>query len=251
MLQLYFFLQFLSSSKRAWLQKKQVSIGHCRTNQRLPNTSPGWIQILHLFSNTTQEHYPLACHSVVLPAVLLMSVIATRHCEFDDYIVVAIAGCWWWWWSSDLAPVFIIEFGCPINNNGEPIKFPFPPGPGPPSWALSLGWSSVAQCLPAPPIVQNVGERAKNARDKDGRHKRPCCVSWADKTQAVSCEQTRQGSILCLANTLTQGIQKQDHVDKPHGQKMYEKQHHVDKRYAHVDKRYAKNKGKSDQVSTR
>jgi hypothetical protein len=99
--------------------------------------------------------------------------------------------------------------------------------------------------------VQNVGERAKNARDKDGWRKRPCCVSWADKTQAVSCEQTRQGSILCLANTLTQGIQKQDHVDKPHGQKMYKKQHHVDKRYAHVDKRYAKNKGKSDQVSTR
>jgi hypothetical protein len=41
--------------------------------------------------------------------------------------------------------------------------------------------------------------------------KRPCCVSWADKTQVLSHDQTRQGSVLCLTNTSTLGIQKQDH----------------------------------------
>ncbi len=81
-----------------------------------------------------------------------------------------------------------------------------------------------------------VGERAKNARDKGRQDKSPCCVSWADKTQALSCEQTRQGSVLCLANTSTKGIQKLDHVDKPHGQHSYKKQHHVEKIYALVDK---------------
>ncbi len=86
---------------------------------------------------------------------------------------------------------------------------------------------------------------------KGGRDKRPCCISWADETQAESCEQTRQGSILCLANTSTQGIQKQDHVDKLREQKIYKKQHQVDKRYAHMNKRYARNKGESDQVNTR
>ncbi len=124
-------------------------------NQRVSTSSPGWIQILHLFSNTKPDHSPLACHSAILPSVLLSSAIATRHCEFDNYIVVAITGCWWWGWSSDLTLLFIIEFGRPISNDREPIKYLIPPGSGPPSRALPLGRASVAQCLPAPLILQN------------------------------------------------------------------------------------------------
>jgi hypothetical protein len=34
-----------------------------------------------------------------------------------------------------------------------------------------------------------VGERKKHVREKGGQNKSLCCVSWADKTQDVSCEQ--------------------------------------------------------------
>jgi hypothetical protein len=84
------------------------------------------------------------------------------------------------------------------------------------------------------------------------------CVGQGTKTQkkrvdetevhAVSCRQTRQ-SILCLTNTSTKCIQKQDHVDKPRGQKICKKQDHVDKH--HVDKSYARNKCESNHVNTR
>ena len=56
-------------------------------------------------------------------------------------------------------------------------------------------------------LRESVGKHAKIV-NKGRQDKSPCCVSWADETQAVSREQTRQGSILCLTNTSTQGIQK-------------------------------------------
>jgi hypothetical protein len=65
-----------------------------------------------------------------------------------------------------------------------------------------------------------VGERMKNTREKEGQNKSPCCVSWADETQAVSHEKTRQGSTPCHAKMSLEGIQKQNHVAKPHGQKI-------------------------------
>jgi hypothetical protein len=76
-----------------------------------------------------------------------------------------------------------------------------------------------------------VGERTKNLREKGGQNKSPCSVSWADKTQDVSCEQTRQGPV----NTSAQGIQNTG----PHGQTTRAKdmQHHVDKK---ICSRYAR-----------
>ncbi len=65
-----------------------------------------------------------------------------------------------------------------------------------------------------------VGERAKNARGKGGRNKSPCCVSWADKTQALSCEKMRQGPTPHHSDTSLEGIQKQNHMAKPRGQKI-------------------------------
>jgi hypothetical protein len=91
-----------------------------------------------------------------------------------------------------------------------------------------------------------VGECAKNARGKGGKNKSPCCVSWADETQALSCEKMRQGPTLCHANMSLEGIQKQNHMAKPCGQKILKIQED-----AHVAKRYARNKGESNQVSTR
>jgi hypothetical protein len=103
-------------------------------------------------------------------------------------------------------------------------------------------------------LQECVVEDAKNAREKGGQNKSPCCVSWADETWDISREKTRQGSTLHHAKTLLEGIQKQNHVAKQHGQKIqkiYEKQHHEDKRYAHVAKRYATSKDESNQVRTR
>ena len=65
-----------------------------------------------------------------------------------------------------------------------------------------------------------VGECAKNARGKGGKNKSLCCVSWADETQALSCEKTRQGPTPHHANTSLEGIQKQNHMTKPRGQKI-------------------------------
>jgi hypothetical protein len=86
-------------------------------------------------------------------------------------------------------------------------------------------------------LQECVGECTKNVRDKGGQGKSLCCISWPDKTQAVSHEQMRQGSVLCLTIMLTRSIQKQDHMDKPRGQKICKKQHHIEKRYAHVGKK--------------
>ncbi len=61
-----------------------------------------------------------------------------------------------------------------------------------------------------------VGRCTANAREKGRQNKSLCCVSWADKTQDVSCEQTRQGPIVCLVNTSAQGIQNTG----PRGQTM-------------------------------
>jgi hypothetical protein len=91
-----------------------------------------------------------------------------------------------------------------------------------------------------------VGEHDKNARGKVGQNKSPCCVSWADETQALSCKKTRQGPTPCHANMSLEGIQKQNHMAKPRGQKIQKIQED-----AHVAKRYARNKGESNQVSTR
>ena len=91
-----------------------------------------------------------------------------------------------------------------------------------------------------------VGERAKNARQKGGQNKSPCCVSWAGETQALSCEKTRQGPTPCHANTPLEDIQKQNHMAKPRGQKIQKIRED-----AHVAKRYVRNKGESNQVSTR
>ncbi len=106
--------------------------------------------------------------------------------------------------------------------------------------ALSKGLlvAVIANCI--------VGEHAKNARGKGRQNKSPCCVSWADETQALSCEKTRQGPTLHHANTSLEGIQKQNHMAKPRGQKIQKIQED-----AHVAKRYARNKGESNQVSTR
>jgi hypothetical protein len=92
-----------------------------------------------------------------------------------------------------------------------------------------------------------VGVCMKNAREKGGGNKSPCCVSWADETRAVSHEKTRQGSTLRHAMTSLEGIQKQ----KPRGQTMWTKDTNNTRRYAHVAKRYARNNGESNQVSTR
>jgi hypothetical protein len=91
-----------------------------------------------------------------------------------------------------------------------------------------------------------VGERAKNARENSRQNKCPSCVSRADETRALSCEKTRQGSILHHAKMSLEGIQKQNHVAKPRGQKIQKIQEN-----AHVAKRYARNKGESNQESKR
>jgi hypothetical protein len=77
-----------------------------------------------------------------------------------------------------------------------------------------------------------VEEHTKNAREKGRQNKSPYCVLWADKTQDVSCEQTRQGLVLCLVNTSTGGIQNTG----PHGQTTFA---HVDKK---ICSRYARSK---------
>jgi hypothetical protein len=69
-------------------------------------------------------------------------------------------------------------------------------------------------------LQECVGECAKNARGKGGRNKSPCCVLWADETQALSYEKTRQGPTLRHVNTSLEGIQKQNHTAKPNGQKI-------------------------------
>ncbi len=78
-----------------------------------------------------------------------------------------------------------------------------------------------------------VGEHMKNLREKGGQNKSPCCVSWADETQAVSHEKSRQGSTPRHAKTSLKGIQKQNHVPN-----------HVDKRY----KRYKKICSRGQQI---
>ncbi len=70
-----------------------------------------------------------------------------------------------------------------------------------------------------PPLFA-VGEHAKNARGKGGQKKSPCCVLWADETRVLSHEKMRQGPTPCHANTSLEGIQKQNHVAKPCGQKI-------------------------------
>jgi hypothetical protein len=70
-----------------------------------------------------------------------------------------------------------------------------------------------------------VGERAINVRGKGGQNKSPCGVLWADKSRALSHKKTRQKPTPHHANMSLEGIQKQNHVAKPHGQKIqrYEK----------------------------
>jgi hypothetical protein len=89
-------------------------------------------------------------------------------------------------------------------------------------------------------MMDIVGVHNKNAKEKGGKDRSLCCVSYADKTGVcpVSCKHV---------NTRYTKI-------GPHGQTTWTKdmkQHHVDKRYAHVDKRYARNMGESSHVSTR
>jgi hypothetical protein len=92
----------------------------------------------------------------------------------------------------------------------------------------------------------SVEECAKYSSGKGGGKKSPGCVSWADETQALSPEKTRLGPTPCHANMSLEGIQKQNHMAKPRGQKIQKIQEN-----AHVAKRYAWNKGESNQVSTR
>jgi hypothetical protein len=87
----------------------------------------------------------------------------------------------------------------------------------------------------------------KSTRDKKGQNKSPCCVLWGDETQAVSHEKTRPGSTPHHAKTSLEGIRKQSHVAKPCGQKDTKDA----RRYVQVAKRYVRNKGESNQVSTR
>jgi hypothetical protein len=87
----------------------------------------------------------------------------------------------------------------------------------------------------------SVGERAKNARGKGRQNKSPCCVSWAGETQALSCEKTRQEPTPRQANTSLEGIQKQNHIAKPHGQKIQKIRENT-----HMAKRYARNMGESN-----
>jgi hypothetical protein len=79
------------------------------------------------------------------------------------------------------------------------------------------------------------GERTKNTREKGGQNKSPCCVSWADKTQDVSREQTRQGPVVCLVKTSAGGIQNTG----PRGQTTRAKdmQHLIDKMVCYVNKK--------------
>ncbi len=60
----------------------------------------------------------------------------------------------------------------------------------------------------------------KSMREKKERNKSLCCVSWGDETRAVSHEKTRQGSTPYHAKMSLEGIQKQNHVAKPRGQKI-------------------------------
>jgi hypothetical protein len=69
-----------------------------------------------------------------------------------------------------------------------------------------------------------VGEHMKNAREKGWQNKSLCCVSWADETRAVSHEKTRLGSTPNHAKTSLEGIQKQNYVAKPRGQKIQKTQ---------------------------
>jgi hypothetical protein len=46
---------------------------------------------------------------------------------------------------------------------------------------------------------EGVGERLKSTREKKGRNKSPCCVSWGDETRAVSHETPRDASTGFLA----------------------------------------------------
>jgi hypothetical protein len=78
-----------------------------------------------------------------------------------------------------------------------------------------------------------VGECAKNVRGKGGQRR-------------ARDEKTRQGPTPCHANTLLEGIQQQNHMTKPHGQKTQKIRED-----ANLAKRYARNKGESNQVSTR
>jgi hypothetical protein len=70
-------------------------------------------------------------------------------------------------------------------------------------------------------IWDHVGECAKNARGKGRQNKSPCCVLWADETQALSREKMRQGPTPRHANTSFEGIQKQNHMAKPRRQKIH------------------------------
>ena len=51
-----------------------------------------------------------------------------------------------------------------------------------------------------------VGECVKKARGKGRQNKSSGCVLWADETQALSCEKTRQAFTPCHANTPLEGI---------------------------------------------
>ncbi len=60
-----------------------------------------------------------------------------------------------------------------------------------------------------------VGECTKNATNKGRGNKSPHCALWADKTQDMYHEQTRQGPVLCLENMLTKNRTTQtNHVGK-------------------------------------
>ncbi len=108
-----------------------------------------------------------------------------------------------------------------------------------------LVWKSLKQQVKTvASLWECVGEGTKNMGEKGERNKSPCCVSWADKTQDVSCEQTRQGPVICLVNMSARGIQNTG----PRGQITWAKdmQHHVDKKICHMNKkicsRYARSR---------
>lgn len=106
------------------------------------------MRILHLFSNATRDHSPLAlwsfqrscmsaCQSYVVRNSTLTSLLPLTGVDDDDG-------------SSALAPPLKIYFGRPTNDDGEPAEYPLHPGPGSPQPGC-FPWSDPTRGTPMSP----------------------------------------------------------------------------------------------------
>jgi hypothetical protein len=94
--------------------------------------------------------------------------------------------------------------------------------------------------------ICTVGERVKNAREKGGQNKSPCCVSWADEHKLFLMKRQDRGLLRVMQRRHLKVFKS-----KTRGQTTWTKDTKDTRRYAHVAERYARNKGESNQVSTR